>query len=166
MENSSSRRKKPKETQGYDIALIKLTELITLSDHIKLACLHSAQSILLSNTVCYVTEWERLQRNGALPDDLQQGLLLVVDYATSSKPSWWRSTVKPTIACTGGAGVTCSCNGDSGGPVNCQSADGRWEVPSTISFGSAFDCSYYHKPSVFTWVPGYNSWIEQVMATN
>lgn len=45
----------------YDIALIKLTELITLSDHIKLACLHSAQSILSSNTVCYVTEWERLQ---------------------------------------------------------------------------------------------------------
>ena len=45
----------------YDIALIKLTEHVTLSDHIKLACLPPAQSILSSNTACYVTGWGRLQ---------------------------------------------------------------------------------------------------------
>ncbi|KAM6191540.1 chymotrypsin-like elastase family member 2A [Sarcoramphus papa] len=151
---------------GYDIALIKLTEHVTLSDHIKLACLPPAQSILSSNTACYVTGWGRLQTNGALPDDLQQGLLLVVDYATCSKPSWWGSSVKPTMVCAGGDGVTSSCNGDSGGPLNCQGADGRWEVHGIVSFGSALGCNYYHKPSVFTRVSAYNSWIEQVIATN
>lgn len=45
----------------YDIALIKLTEHVTLSNHIKLACLPPAQSILSSNTACYVTGWGRLQ---------------------------------------------------------------------------------------------------------
>ncbi|NXS66344.1 CEL2A elastase, partial [Pandion haliaetus] len=152
----------------YYIALVKLTEHITLSDHIKLACLPPAQSILSSNTACYVTECERLQTNGALPDDLHQGLLLVVDYATCSKPSWWRSTVKPTKACTGGDGVTSSCNVSPENttfracPMNCQGADGRWEMHGIVSFVSALGCNYYHKPSVFTWVSGYNSWIKQV----
>lgn len=45
----------------YDIALIKLTEHVTLTNHIKLACLPPAQSILSSNTACYVTGWGRLQ---------------------------------------------------------------------------------------------------------
>lgn len=147
-----------------------------------------------------------LPANGALPDDLQQGLLLVVDYKTCSEPSWWGKTVKPTMVCAGGDGVISSCNvspeklsglgfrhkqvwwegklkkklggaidtmtaincillssqGDSGGPLNCQGADGRWEVHGIVSFGSALGCNYYHKPSVFTRVSAYNSWIQQV----
>ncbi|NXG45279.1 CEL2A elastase, partial [Psilopogon haemacephalus] len=147
---------------GYDIALIKLPEHVALSDHIQLACLPPAQSILASNTACYVTGWGRLKTNGALPDDLQQGLLLVVDYATCSKPSWWGSIVKTSMVCAGGDGVISSCNGDSGGPLNCQGADGKWEVRGIVSFGSSLGCNYYHKPSVFTRVSAYNSWIEQV----
>ncbi|XP_015504037.1 chymotrypsin-like elastase family member 2A [Parus major] len=151
---------------GYDIALIKLSEHVTLSDQIELACLPPAQSILPSNTACYVTGWGRLQTNGPLPDELQQGLLLVVDYATCSEPSWWGDIVKPTMVCAGGDGITSSCNGDSGGPLNCQGADGRWEVHGIVSFGSSLGCNYFQKPSVFTRVSAYNSWIEQVMATN
>uniref|UniRef100_A0A8C3NB05 pancreatic elastase II n=1 Tax=Geospiza parvula TaxID=87175 RepID=A0A8C3NB05_GEOPR len=151
---------------GYDIALIKLSQHVTLSDHIQLACLPPAQSVLASNTACYVTGWGRLQTNGPLPDDLQQGLLLVVDYATCSKPSWWGTTVKRTMVCAGGDGIISSCNGDSGGPLNCQAADGTWEVHGIVSFGSSLSCNYYHKPSVFTRVSAYNSWIKQVMASN
>ncbi|XP_014796918.1 PREDICTED: chymotrypsin-like elastase family member 2A isoform X1 [Calidris pugnax] len=147
---------------GYDIALIKLSEHVALNSHIKLACLPPAQSILSSNTACYVTGWGRLQTNGPLPDDLQQGLLLVVDYATCSKSNWWGSTVKPTMVCAGGDGITSSCNGDSGGPLNCQGADGRWEVHGIVSFGSSLGCNYYHKPSVFTRVSAYNNWIQWV----
>ncbi|NXY21407.1 CEL2A elastase, partial [Atrichornis clamosus] len=147
---------------GYDIALIKLPEHVALSDQIQLACLPPAQSILSSNTACYVTGWGRLQTNGPLPDDLQQGLLLVVDYATCSKPSWWGKIVKPSMVCAGGDGIISSCNGDSGGPLNCQGADGRWEVHGIVSFGSSLGCNYYQKPSVFTRVSAYNSWIERV----
>lgn len=45
----------------YDIALIKLSEHVTLSDQIQVACLPPAQSILSANTACYVTGWGRLQ---------------------------------------------------------------------------------------------------------
>ncbi|XP_010721219.2 chymotrypsin-like elastase family member 2A [Meleagris gallopavo] len=53
---------------GYDIALIKLTEHVALSDKIELACLPAAESILSSNTACYVTGWGRLQ-SPALPTE-------------------------------------------------------------------------------------------------
>uniref|UniRef100_A0A8C3GPJ8 pancreatic elastase II n=1 Tax=Cairina moschata TaxID=8855 RepID=A0A8C3GPJ8_CAIMO len=151
---------------GYDIALIKLTGHVTLSDQIELACLPASGSILSSNTACYVTGWGRLQTNGALPDKLQQGLLLVVSYATCSSPTWWGSTVKTNMVCAGGDGITSSCNGDSGGPLNCRGADGKWEVHGIVSFGSSLGCNYYRKPSVFTRVSAYNSWIEQVIASN
>ncbi|XP_038022712.1 chymotrypsin-like elastase family member 2A [Anas platyrhynchos] len=151
---------------GYDIALIKLTKHVTLSDKIQLACLPAAGNVLSSNTACYVTGWGRLQTNGALPDKLQQGLLLVVSYATCSSPSWWGSTVKTSMVCAGGDGITSSCNGDSGGPLNCQGANGKWEVHGIVSFGSSLGCNYYRKPSVFTRVSAYNSWIEQAMASN
>ncbi|XP_072210373.1 chymotrypsin-like elastase family member 2A [Excalfactoria chinensis] len=151
---------------GYDIALIKLSQHVALSDKIQLACLPAAQSILSSNTACYVTGWGRLQTNGALPDELQQGLLLVVDYATCSQPSWWGSSVKTSMVCAGGDGITSSCNGDSGGPLNCQGTNGRWEVHGVVSFGSSLGCNYYRKPSVFTRVSAFDSWIKQVMASN
>lgn len=48
--------------------------------------------------------------NGASPDVLQQGRLLVVSYATCSSSSWWGSTVKNNMVCAGGDGITSSCN--------------------------------------------------------
>ncbi|XP_033623844.1 chymotrypsin-like elastase family member 2A [Fukomys damarensis] len=146
---------------GYDIALIKLAEPVTLSYKIQLACLPPAGTILPSNYPCYVTGWGRLQTNGATPDILQQGLLLVVDYATCSSDSWWGGSVKTRMVCAGGDGVTSSCNGDSGGPLSCQVDDGRWQVHGVVSFGSSLGCNYYRKPSVFTRVSSFVDWIDE-----
>ncbi|XP_053431506.1 chymotrypsin-like elastase family member 2A [Nycticebus coucang] len=147
-------------SKGNDIALLKLANSVSLNDKIQLACLPPANTILPNNYPCYVTGWGRLQTGGALPDILQQGRLLVVDYATCSSPGWWGSTVKTNMVCAGGDGVTSSCNGDSGGPLNCQAANGQWEVHGVVSFGSTLGCNYYHKPSVFTRVSNYIDWIE------
>lgn len=71
-------------------------------------------SALLFFLCCQLLSWLLcfcyFPANGALPDDLQQGLLLVVGYATCSQPSWWGSTVKTSMVCAGGDGVTSSCN--------------------------------------------------------
>ncbi|XP_027626419.1 chymotrypsin-like elastase family member 2A [Tupaia chinensis] len=153
-------------SKGNDIALLKLAEPVTLTDKIQLACLPPAGTILPNNYPCYVTGWGRLQTNGALPDILQEGQLLVVDYATCSSPGWWGSSVKTNMVCAGGDGVISSCNGDSGGPLNCQAANGQWEVHGVVSFGSSLGCNYYHKPSVFTRVSNYIDWINSVIANN
>ncbi|XP_007523789.2 chymotrypsin-like elastase family member 2A, partial [Erinaceus europaeus] len=149
-------------SKGNDIALLKLATSVPLTDKIQLACLPPAGTILPNNYSCYVTGWGRLQTNGVLPDILQQGHLLVVDYATCSSPGWWGSTVKTNMVCAGGDGVISSCNGDSGGPLNCPGAHGQWEVHGVVSFGSSLGCNYYRKPSVFTRVSNYIDWIKSL----
>jgi len=71
-------------------------------------------SALLLFLHCQLVSWllhfRYFPANGALPDELQQGLLLVVDYATCSKTNWWGSTVKTNMVCAGGDGITSSCN--------------------------------------------------------
>ncbi|XP_049733952.1 chymotrypsin-like elastase family member 2A isoform X2 [Elephas maximus indicus] len=153
-------------SKGNDIALLKLANSVSLSDKIQLARLPTAGSILPNNYACYVTGWGRLQTNGAASDILQQGRLLVVNYATCSSSSWWGSTVKTNMVCAGGDGVVSSCNGDSGGPLNCPASNSKWEVHGVVSFGSSLSCNYYHKPSVFTRVSNYIDWINSVIANN
>uniref|UniRef100_A0A2K6P0X7 pancreatic elastase II n=1 Tax=Rhinopithecus roxellana TaxID=61622 RepID=A0A2K6P0X7_RHIRO len=128
-------------SKGNDIALLKLANPISLTDKIQLPCLPPAGAILPNNYTCYVTGWGRLQTNRAVPDDLQQGRLLVVDYATCSSSGFWGSTVKTNMICAGGDGVICTCNGDSGGPLNCQVSDGRWEVHGIGSLTSVLGCN-------------------------
>jgi len=137
-----------------DIALIKLAQPVTLSDTIKPACLPDAGLVLAHNTPCYVTGWGRLWTGGPIADILQQALLPVVGHSTCSRSDWWGNLVTTSMVCAGGAGDLASCNGDSGGPLNCQNPDGSWDVHGVVSFGSSMGCNYYKKPSVFTRVTG------------
>ncbi|RXN34504.1 chymotrypsin-like elastase family member 2A [Labeo rohita] len=142
-----------------DIALIKLSTPVTFTDKISPACLPASGSILPHDFGCYVTGWGRLWTNGPIADILQQAKLPVVDFATCSRPDWWGDLVTNLMICAGGDGVVSSCNGDSGGPLNCQRSDGTWDVHGIVSFGSSLGCNYPKKPSAFTRVSGYISWI-------
>ncbi|XP_035238445.1 elastase 2 like [Anguilla anguilla] len=148
-----------------DIALIKLETPVTVGDAIMPACLPEAGFILPHNEACYVTGWGRLYTGGPIADILQQALLPVVDFATCTRPDWWGSQVKDTMVCAGGDGVVSGCNGDSGGPLNCQSADGSWEVHGIVSFGSGLKCNLAKKPTVFTQVSSYIDWINANMVS-
>ncbi|KAG8431188.1 hypothetical protein GDO86_019281 [Hymenochirus boettgeri] len=149
-----------------DIALIKLSQPVARSESIEPACLPPAEKLLSNDFPCYVTGWGRLYTNGPIADNLQQALLPVVDHATCTQRDWWGSQVKPTMLCAGGDGVVSGCNGDSGGPLNCQADNGTWEVHGVVSFGSGLSCNYAKKPTVFTRVSAYNDWISQQIASN
>ncbi|MEE6482123.1 hypothetical protein FKM82_013157, partial [Ascaphus truei] len=152
-------------SNGFDISLIKLEEHVTYSSTIQPSCLPPAGYILPHNSGCYVTGWGNVQTNGPSPDKLQQGLLLVVDHATCSQSDWWGRSVQTNMICGGGDGIISSCYGDSGGPLNCQNEEGKWELHGVVSFGSSSGCNYYKKPSVFTRVSDFNSWISTVRAS-
>ncbi|XP_041952919.1 chymotrypsin-like elastase family member 2A [Alosa sapidissima] len=149
-----------------DIALIKLQTPVTVSHTIMPACLPEAGHVLDHDFPCYVTGWGRLWTGGPIADILQQALLPVVGHSTCSRYDWWGSLVTTSMTCAGGDGQLASCNGDSGGPLNCQSADGSWEVHGVVSFGSSMGCNYPKKPSVFTRVSAYSAWISDVIAKN
>ncbi|KAJ8380643.1 hypothetical protein SKAU_G00014210 [Synaphobranchus kaupii] len=147
---------------GNDIALIKLSEHVTLSDQVQLACLPAPGTLLPNNYPCYITGWGRLYTNGPIADNLQQALMPAVDHATCSKPDWWGVALRTSMVCAGGDGIVGGCNGDSGGPLNCKNADGIWEVHGIASFVSGLGCNYEKKPTVFTRVSSFNEWIDLV----
>ncbi|KAM4610329.1 chymotrypsin-like elastase family member 2A isoform 2-T2 [Polymixia lowei] len=149
-----------------DIALIKLPAPIMFTDAIMAACLPDNAHVLPHNAPCYVTGWGRLWTGGPIADTLQQAYLPVVSHSNCSKPDWWGSLVTNNMICAGGGGQLASCNGDSGGPLNCQNPDGSWDVHGVVSFGSSLGCNYPKKPSVFTRVSAYIPWINDVMTRN
>uniref|UniRef100_A0A452ILP2 Peptidase S1 domain-containing protein n=1 Tax=Gopherus agassizii TaxID=38772 RepID=A0A452ILP2_9SAUR len=55
--------------------------------------------------------------------------------------------------------------GDSGGPLNCL-VNGGYYVHGVTSFVSASGCNVYQKPTVFTRVSAYISWINNIINSN
>ncbi|XP_063173712.1 proproteinase E-like [Candoia aspera] len=150
---------------GDDIALIKLSRPAVLNDKVKLGCLPPAGEVLPNYHPCYISGWGSLYTGGPLPALLQQALLPVVDHAHCSQPDWWGSFVKETMVCAGGD-IRAGCNGDSGGPLSCPGNDGRWYVHGIASFVSGWGCDTLQKPTVFTRVSAFISWIEQIISSN
>uniref|UniRef100_A0A286Y5W4 Chymotrypsin C n=2 Tax=Cavia porcellus TaxID=10141 RepID=A0A286Y5W4_CAVPO len=144
-----------------DIALIKLAEPVELSETIQAACLPEKGYQLPDNYPCYVTGWGRLWTNGPIADVLQQGLQPVVGHSTCSRWDYWGFQVTKNMVCAGGDGVISACNGDSGGPLNCQAENGVWQLQGIVSFGSSMGCNTVKKPAVFTRVSAYIDWINQ-----
>ncbi|XP_028266460.1 chymotrypsin-like elastase family member 2A [Parambassis ranga] len=147
----------------HDIALIKLSSPVTLSDTIMPVCLPDQGVILPHGTPCYVTGWGRLSTSGPSGDILQQALLPVVGHNICLQPDWWSVLATDKMVCAGGDGITAGCNGDSGGPLNCQNPDGSWDVHGVVSFGSGQGCNVFQKPTVFTQVSSYINWINTVL---
>jgi len=146
---------------GWDIALLRLSSPATLNSFVQLASLPPSGEILPHNNNCIITGWGRTYTNGPIPDQLKQAYLPLVDHETCTSSDWWGSTVKTSMVC-GGGGAESGCNGDSGGPLNCQ-VDGKWVVHGIASFVSGLGCNAPKKPTVFTRVSAYNEWIDMVM---
>uniref|UniRef100_A0A6I8NTP6 Chymotrypsin like elastase 3B n=1 Tax=Ornithorhynchus anatinus TaxID=9258 RepID=A0A6I8NTP6_ORNAN len=155
----------PRLFYSNDVALMKLSQKAQLNDKVQLACLPPAGQILPHDTPCFVSGWGTLYTSGPIPDKLQQAQLPVVDHAHCSQRDWWGSTVKESMICAGGD-IKSACNGDSGGPLNCQGYDGRWYIQGIASFVSSRGCNTLKKPSVFTRDSAFVSWIEETMANN
>ncbi|CAB1321670.1 unnamed protein product [Coregonus sp. 'balchen'] len=128
---------------GNDIALIKLSEHVTLTDQVQLGCIPAASTVLDNQYPCYITGWGRVYTGGPIADNLQQALMPVVDHATCSKPDWWGIALRTTM-----------------------NPEGVWEVHGIASFVSGLGCNYVKKPTVFTRVSNFNDWIDQAMMSN
>ncbi|XP_063149838.1 chymotrypsin-like elastase family member 1 [Candoia aspera] len=150
---------------GFDIALLRLSQSATLNTYVKLGALPPSGQVLPKNNNCIITGWGRTRTNGQLASTLQQAYLPIVDHATCSSPSYWGSTVKTTMVCAGGDGTRAGCQGDSGGPLNCL-VNGRYVVHGVTSFVSSSGCNVYRKPTVFTRVSAYISWMNSVINSN
>ncbi|XP_033822058.1 elastase-1-like [Periophthalmus magnuspinnatus] len=148
-------------SNGYDIALLRLSSDATLNAYVQLGTLPPDGQILPHDNLCYITGWGRTSTGGPLPDILQQAILPLVGYKECTAPDWWGSTVKDTMVCAGG-GEKSGCNGDSGGPLNCM-VNNKYVVTGIASFVSGYGCNYEKKPTVFTRVSAYIDWMNSIM---
>ncbi|XP_051271748.1 elastase-1-like isoform X2 [Dicentrarchus labrax] len=138
-----------------------LSSEASLTRYVRLASLPPLGEILLHNSPCYITGYGRTSTGGAMPTRMRQAYLPVVDHETCTSSGWWGSTVKTTMICAGG-GAQSGCNGDFGGPLSCR-IDNSWYVHGIASFVSGMGCNAPQKPTVFTRVSAYITWMNLVM---
>ncbi|XP_038629162.1 proproteinase E-like [Scyliorhinus canicula] len=147
---------------GFDLALIKLSWPVVFTDKIRLTCLPSAGEELPDNYTCVATGWGKLNAKGPKPRKMLQALLPAVEHDLCSRSDWLGTNVMDTMICVGGYSKT-ACEGDPGSPLNCFGSDGRWYVNGVGSFTGSVPCNTARKPSVYTRVSAYNSWINDTM---
>jgi secreted trypsin-like serine protease len=144
-----------------DISILIFASPITLGGNIQAATLPADNTNNYNGLTCVISGWGRVGTSQLLPDTLQKASIGVIDTATCD------SLVSNVIGARIWDNHIClydtanqigSCNGDSGGPLNCP--DGATVVAGITSFGvsSGGDCLQNY-PSVYTRTSAYLDWI-------
>lgn len=142
-----------------DIAILDLTTAITTAANIAFATLSSG-STDFAGTSCVISGWGRTSAANTLPDILQKASIGVISTAEcQTMVDGIGSIWEGHICLFSTEGRVGSCNGDSGGPLNCP-AGGTTEVAGVTSWGiSTAGICRQNYPSVYTRVSHYIDWI-------
>ncbi|XP_056600812.1 transmembrane protease serine 4b [Triplophysa dalaica] len=149
-----------RQTNDFDIAMLKLTWPVTLKVSTLPVCLPPHQ--LPVKDMLVVTGWGLLKEKGQVPSVLQKASVPLIDKSECSKPEVYGSTITPRMLCAGFLdGNIDSCQGDSGGPLVYLSS--RWQLLGIVSWGVG--CAREGKPGVYTDVSQLLDWIYTVIET-
>ncbi|KAJ6664585.1 hypothetical protein lerEdw1_006158 [Lerista edwardsae] len=152
-----------KEPTGADIALLKLSSPVVISNEVIPACLPAANSMVADRTECYVTGWGETKGTGG------EGLLKetgfpVIENKVCNRPEFLNNRVRNTELCAGNIdGASDSCQGDSGGPLVCAD-QGKYIIQGVTSWG--LGCAQPMKPGVYVRVSRFVPWIQRIMNEN
>ncbi|XP_024063046.1 transmembrane protease serine 4 [Terrapene carolina triunguis] len=142
-----------------DIALVKLTSPLSISDTIKPICLPFFDEELPSNAPLWVTGWGYTQQDGTLSKALQQAQIKLIDSNTCNALAAYQGEVSDKMICAGlMEGGVDTCQGDSGGPLMYN--PGHWQLVGIVSWGHG--CGRPSTPGVYTKVQAYLNWIYAV----
>ncbi|KAI8423523.1 hypothetical protein MSG28_012624 [Choristoneura fumiferana] len=137
-----------------DIALVRLTQLVTFNDYIKPVCLPSTNGPTPSNL--YVAGW------GATSTGKRSSIKMhvMLPSVNLTNCNLYYHQLEQSQICAGGEIGRDACKGDSGGPLM-RYIGSRYEVLGIVSYGSK-PCGY-HIPGVYTNVMEYLDWIKDNM---
>ena len=148
----------------YDIALLKLSKPLKMSNAVRAVSLPRAGS--LPSGTATLTGWGSTSRtnNPIMPDRLQIAKLPLIDLATckrSVESLTGPSPLHETNVCTGPlSGGYSACSGDSGGPLVLNN-----ELIGIVSWGIV-PCGTTGAPSVYTKTSSFIDWIQNTMSKN
>jgi len=150
------------ETFNNDIAILNLATAIQITGWIGVATLPADNSNQFAGQTCVMSGWGRNSGANTLPNILQRADIPVISQAECNQrmaPVSGALTGPGQICLFDSAQQTGSCNGDSGGPLNCQ-VGGATVVAGVTSWGiqGGGQClpSY---PSVYTRTSNFLDWI-------
>lgn len=143
---------------NHDIALVKLTSPVELSNERRPICLgpkEFIQNIVRESTSSLVSGWGRIRFRGPEATKLQKLEIPYVDRTKCKQSS--RDHITRFMFCAGfESEQKDSCQGDSGGP-HATNYKGTWFLTGIVSWGE--ECAKDGKYGVYTRVSEYYRWI-------
>nr|CAB3266627.1 suppressor of tumorigenicity 14 protein-like [Phallusia mammillata] len=145
--------------EGFDIALLRLSGIITFSQTVKPICIPPSSQgkfKLKPEMRCIATGWGSLGGSN-YPNELFQVRLPIVDADKCNNS--YSSSVLTSQICAGdfNKGGIDTCQGDSGGPLICLFGETAWYQMGVTSYGSG--CAVAGSPGVYTRVSSFYYWI-------
>ncbi|KAM9207947.1 LOW QUALITY PROTEIN: serine protease 53-like [Leptosomus discolor] len=153
---------------GHDLALARLETPVALGPHVGTICLPQPGHPFAFGTPCWVTGWGHVAENVSLPagSPLQQVALDLLSRDTCNclhgnlRRRELARPARPGMLCAGGQrGGRGACQADSGGPVACRGAGGRWVQAGVLSF--AVGCARPNGPALATGLGAHGRWLRR-----
>jgi len=146
-----------------DIALLKLSSPVKITNEVIPVCLPPANVMVAGGAECYVTGWGETKGSGG-DGFLKETGFPVIENKVCNRPEFLNSRVSNNELCAGNIdGGTDSCQGDSGGPLVCEE-QGRYVLHGVTSWG--LGCAQPMKPGVYVRVSRFIPWIERTINEN
>ncbi|XP_037793039.1 trypsin-1-like [Penaeus monodon] len=141
-----------KQTFDNDIALLKLSKVLTFSTEVRPVCLPENDSKTYAGAEGIASGWGTLSSGGSQPNQLMEVTVPILD------PSCWGQSVTERMLCAGyPKGGKDTCQGDSGGPL-CVKESSKFVQVGVVSFGDG--CAKPGSPGVYARVTEFLPWIK------
>jgi len=149
-----------------DIVVGKMSGVVKKSDKVFPICLPGSNEKPEVGTQCAISGWGKGYAWGRPEQILQYIHSPIVEQSECTKRNSRLKPVVKTNICAGktdGSSFSSACHGDSGGPLACIGADGKWKLHGVVSWGDT-QCNAMNLYNVFTRVSEYTSWINKNMS--
>ncbi|XP_013366706.1 PREDICTED: transmembrane protease serine 13 isoform X2 [Chinchilla lanigera] len=150
------------EQDDYDIALMRLSKPLHLSQHIHPVCLPMNGQTFSINETCWITGFGKTKETDEKTSPfLREVQVNLIDFHKCNDYLVYDNYLTPRMMCAGDLrGGRDSCQGDSGGPLVCEQ-NNRWYLAGVTSWGTG--CGQRNKPGVYTKVSEVLPWIYSKM---
>nr|XP_023824262.1 transmembrane protease serine 2-like isoform X1 [Salvelinus alpinus] len=156
-----SHEKYDKQTSDNDIALMKLSTPLTMSNTVRPVCLPNVGVNLTPQREAWISGWGSIRSGGSSSGYLRQAQITMYSRETCNASLVYNGLVTASMICAGTlAGGVDSCQGDSGGPMVAKEGSVWWLVGDT-SWG--IGCALRNKPGIYGNVTHFLPWIYEQM---